>query len=255
MTKLPLYLKRAAPAILSVIASAGVVATAVLAAKATPKAMSLLDDAEKEKGRKLTKPEIIKTAAPAYIPTVLTGASAIACIIGANALNERRQAALASAYALVSDSFSKYRSKVKDICGEEAHEKVMESLLVEDCKDVHLEAPTIGSNASLDFCDDSKTEHIFHDAFSDRYFKTTIPKVLEAEYHLNRNFTLRGAVSLNEFYEFLGLSPTDFGDAVGWSMMGGIEWIDFDHHKAKLKDGTPCYVIETIFPPETGYED
>jgi hypothetical protein len=32
-----------------------------------------------------------------------------------------------------------------------------------------------------------------------------------AEYHLNRNYILRGEAVINELYEFLGLEPTDWG--------------------------------------------
>ena len=95
-----LFLKKNASTILTCIGSAGVIATSVMAVKATPKALALLENAETEKGEGLTKIEKIKVVGPAYIPAVLIGASTIACIFGANILNQRQQAALMSAYAL-----------------------------------------------------------------------------------------------------------------------------------------------------------
>lgn len=83
--------------------------TAVMAVKATPKALRLIEEAEKEKGKKLTKTETVKVAWTPYIPTVLVGASTIACIFGANVLNKRRQAALMSAYALLDSSYKEYK--------------------------------------------------------------------------------------------------------------------------------------------------
>ena len=44
------FIKKNASTILACVGAAGVVSTAVLAVKATPKAMSLLDDAIEEKG-------------------------------------------------------------------------------------------------------------------------------------------------------------------------------------------------------------
>ena len=255
MNKLILYLKRAAPTILTVAASGGIVASVVFAVRDTPKAMRLLDEAEREKGRKLTKAEAVVTAAPVYIPTVVTGASAIACVVGANILNKRQQAALAGAYALIGNSYKKYRNKVREIYGEEAHRRIIEELSVETCEDRNIEAPTFVTSASLDFRDENEETHIFHDVFSDRYFETTVSKVLQAEYHLNRNFTMGANVSLNDFYDFLGLKRTDFGDAVGWSMETGLSWIDFDHRKTTLKDGTVCYAIIMVFEPDTGFAD
>ena len=123
------FMKRNSTTILTIIGSAGVAATAILAATETPKALRLIEEAKKKKGEELTKVEIVKAAAPAYIPAVVTGASTIACVVGANSLNKRAQASLASAYALVSSTYSEYKDKVKELCGEETHEKVMTVLL------------------------------------------------------------------------------------------------------------------------------
>lgn len=87
-------------------------------------------------------------------------------------------------------------------------------------------------------------------SFSQRYFESTIEKVIQAEYHLNRNFMFAGVISLNDFYEFLGLEKTELGDAVGWSNCNGdIYWIDFNHHRLTLDDGMEIYVIDMVFEP------
>ena len=39
--------------------------------KATPKALSLLEQAKEEKGEELTKLETVKIAGPAYIPSIV----------------------------------------------------------------------------------------------------------------------------------------------------------------------------------------
>lgn len=110
--------------LLTCIGSIGVVATSVMAVKATPKAIKLLEASENEKGEKLTKTEIVKIAAPAYIPAAVVGASTIACIFGANILNKDSQASLASAYALLDRSYKEYRNKVNDLYGDEADDEV-----------------------------------------------------------------------------------------------------------------------------------
>ena len=78
-------------------------------------------------------------------------------------------------------------------------------------------------------------------------------EVMDAEYHINRNFALRGETNLNEFYEFLGLDPTDAGCEIGWDIYSdeyAFEklWIDFEHHLVVTEDGTEYYRIE-IVPP------
>lgn len=111
--------------LLTCIGAIGVVATSVIAVKATPKATRLLEASEKEKGEKLTKMEVVKIAAPAYIPAAVVGASTIACIFGANILNKHSQASMASAYALLDRSYKEYRNKVNALYGEEADDKVI----------------------------------------------------------------------------------------------------------------------------------
>ena len=254
MKRMLLYLQKAAPAILTGIAGIGVIATAILSAKATIKVNRLLDEAEDRKGESLTKTEKLKIAAPAYIPVIALGGLTIAVICEINILNKRQQIALASAYVIAKERFQKYRNKVKDIYGEEAHRKIMDELTVENCADTDIIAVGFASNSSLDFQTEEKT-YIFHDVFSDRYFESTFSKVLQAEYHLNRNFALSAKISLNDFYNFLGLERTDYGQFVGWSMDTGILWIDFNHHKTVLENGTPCYNIEFLFEPDESFAD
>ena len=67
------YLKRSAPTIMTCVAAVGMVATVVMAVKATPKAIRLLEQASEEKGEKLSGAETVKTAAPVYIPACTTG--------------------------------------------------------------------------------------------------------------------------------------------------------------------------------------
>ena len=99
---------RSSPTILTVVASIGVIATTITAVQATPKAIKLLKEAELEKGENLTKLEIVRVAGPTYIPSVLLGVSTIACIFGANALNQKKQASLYRAYK-VSVKTSKWK--------------------------------------------------------------------------------------------------------------------------------------------------
>lgn len=136
--------------LLTCIGAIGVVATSIMAVKATPKATKLLEASEKEKGDKLTKMEVVKIAGPAYIPSVIVGLSTIACIFGANILTRNSQASMASAYALLDRSYKEYRNKVNALYGEEADERVVaevandhydeydESVIDEESDDVKL---------------------------------------------------------------------------------------------------------------------
>ena len=253
------FVKKNAPTILTSLSAIGVIATSVLTAKATIKASKFLEEAEYKKKNELTTTEIIKVAAPSYIPTIIIGVSTITCIFGANILNKRSQAALASAYALIDNSYRQYRNKVEELYGEEVHNNVVDAIAKEECKDVHISTCGLGSNYTQEIDGDSDPS-LFYDEYSGRYFESTIEKILLAEYHLNRNYVARGYARLNEFYEFIGLEPTNYGDAVGWDICSELFWIDFNHRKTIINigdadDKIECYIIEMPYYPSEDYMD
>lgn len=243
------WLKQNSPTILICISAIGVVATAVLAAKAAPKAKRLLEEAEAEKGEELTSLEKVKTAGSVYIPAAVTGVLTITCMFSANTLSRRTQAALSSAYALLDQSFGRYQKKVKEIFGEEAHDQIVGEILMEDAEKVSITANGFCSS-SLDFGVTDEVERRFYDSFSGRAFTSTIEKVLQAEYHFNRNFVIGGGYAdINQFYEFLGLAPIEGGGVIGWNCEEELYWIDFNHSITKLDDGFEYCIIDFMFDP------
>lgn len=241
------FFKKHGTTILTGVGAAGVVATAVSAAKATPKAMRLLEQAKEEKGEELTKTEKFKVAAPAYIPTAIIGASTIACIVGSHILDKRKQAALISAYTLLDSSYKEYQEKVKETFGEEAEEKIKHEI----AKEKYDENPL---NKEFE-----ETNIFFYEHRND-FFELELEDVQEAEYQLNRMFALRGHVSLNDFYDLLNLPRTPAGDVLGWSIYAGesaygYQWIDFFHVKDTMDDGTVFYRIDTPYGPTADYMD
>ena len=208
--------------------------TSVMAVKETQKALRLIAEAEKEKGESLTKLEVVKAAAPVYIPAIATGAATIACIFGANALNKRHQAALMSAYALLDSSYKDYKNKVKDLYGEEADQKVRDDVAKDKFKDDELYHE-----------DDGK--QLFYDEYSNRYFRATNETVLRAEYEINRILAEDCYATLNEYYDLLDIPKVDHGEYVGWSS-AQMYWINFRHEKVEIDDGLECYIISITEP-------
>lgn len=240
------FIKNNSATILSTIGGAGVIATTVMAVKATPKAIYLLEQAKEEKGDDLTRMQKVVVAAPAYIPAMVAGVSTIACIFGANVLNKRKQASLMSAYALVNSSYKEYREKVKVLYGEDSDEQVQ----VEVAKDHHDEDDVL----------DTDGEELFYDQFSKRYFKSTIYKVQRAEYEVNRDLAMQESVTVNDFYRYLDLPGIEGGDVIGWSSPMNFAaywqvWIDFSHSEFTLDDGTKCRKIWMFQEPMVGFDE
>ena len=228
-----LFLSKHASTILTCAGGAGVVVTSVMAAKATLKALALVGEA-KEKNDELTKFDYVVAAFPAYIPAIVMGVSTIACIFGANILNKRAQASLASAYALLNSSYNDYRAQAIKLYGDEADDKIKEGVAKDKC---------IGDGKLK-----NSGKQLFYDDYSGRYFESTIEDVLRAEYNMNRKVALSGGAFLNDFYNELDLSETEYGNYLGWSTgqlteMYSNPCIKFGHSKFTFDDGLECTVI------------
>ena len=242
---------------LTIAGGAGVVITAIVTARATPKALNLLRDARSEKADELTTMEKAKTVLPAYLPSIAVGSATILCIFGANILNKKNQASIVSAYSLLEQSYRDYQRKLKELYGVEAHERIEESLVIEKTKDVYISNDYLGVMTCSLYLDESVSKPVlFYEPISDRYFEATIEQVINAEYHLNRNFALGGAAILNELYDFLGIESIPAGDEMGWAPTDeGEFWIEFNHIKKQLPDGRTFYIIDMPFAPRVNYDD
>ena len=250
-------LRKHSPTILTCIGASGVLGTAILAVKATPKAMSLIEEEKAaknaENGQKLTRMETIAVCWQCYLPAAVTGVATIGCIFGANVLNKRQQASLMSAYAFLNRSFQEYQNAVKEVFGEEGHQQVVEHLMVEKPKVPGIYGSVWGEN--FDFGETDEQKRLFYDVLSKRYFEAKISDVLLAELHTNRNFAINGGeISVQEFYSFLGLdTPEDLKDLC-WYVSDYYYFIDFAHTKHYVDDGperepVECWSIEMPFPP------
>lgn len=239
------FIKRNGSTILTCVGGVGVVATAVMAVKATPEAMELIDRATKKKGEELTKVETVKVAWKPYIPSVLIGAGTLACVFGANVLNRKQQAALMSAYALLDNTYKEYQKKVEELYGEGSDREIKNEI----AKDHYDEEDDYGDGLEL-----------FYDEYSQRYFRSTELDVLKAEYELNRILSESCGAFLNEFYDLLKLDIVDYGNYLGWSTCELVEsfgacWVDFRHTKVEMDDGMECTIISFMQDPIFDFEN
>ena len=189
-----------------------------------------------------------------YIPSAAICLSTVACIFGANILNKKQQAALITTYGLLNASYKKYKDKVKEVCGEETHKNILDEVMKEECNIARKNwAYTFAGAGTLALDDDDEPDIVrtFYDPFSKRYFDCPLSKVIDAEYHINRNYMINGAVSMNDFYEFIGIPIIENGDDYGWSIdeLQDFFWIDFFHNSISLDDGMKIIAIEYLFDP------
>jgi len=244
-------LHKHSPEILTGIGIAGMVTATVLAVRATPKALILIEEekrrvnekllAEAKKNKqencdridKLKPVELIKTTWLCYIPAAVTGAISVACLVGASSVNLKRNAALATAYSLSKSTLKEYQEKVIETIGEKKEEKIRDSI----AKDRLQRDPVINKEVIIT----GKGETLCYDSITSRYFKCDIEKIRKVENELNKRLISEMYVSLNEFYYEVGLRATNLGDDLGWNVNDGL--IGFEFSSQLAEDETPCLVI------------
>ena len=124
----------------------------------------------------LTKAEVVSHVWK-YIPTSMIMASTLICIIAANGLNKRKQAALTSAYVL-ENTYKQYREKVKELYGNEADENVVREIGLDNV-----------NRCDMDSSDDPNVL-LFYDGWRGEYFQATMDDVLRAELTVNRRLAV-----------------------------------------------------------------
>ena len=247
------------PEILTGVGIAGMVTTVVLAVKATPKAMELIEEERikklnesdestpvKNSNEILTPIETIKVAWKPYIPAAVTGVASIACIISANSVHVKRNAALMTAYQLSTTALSDYREKVVETIGEKKEATVRDKVAKKKIK----ESPVNNSTIIMT----GKGNTLIYDSHSDRYFRSDIDKIRNAVLDLNERMVNGNEmyISLNDFYDEIGLKHTEIGDSVGWRIDKGR--IDVRYSAQLTDDNEPCIVLDHLMPPEYGFD-
>lgn len=236
---------RHAPEMLTGFGIAGMFTAVVFAAKATPKAVKLIEAREREKGDMLTKAEMVQTAWKCYIPATAACIGAVVCFVSANAIHTKRSAALTAAYALSESAFLDYRQKVVDTVGEKKEELIHAAVVQDKIDKAQL------SKSEVIITGNGET--LCYDAFAGRPFHSDKAKIDRAVNELNRLILSEDFASLNDFYDFLGLKHTEAGDYLGWnSKHPGYVDVRFSSHL--LEDHRPCLAISFNVAPKYEYD-
>lgn len=252
------------PEILMGIGITGMVTTTVMAVRATPKALMLIEAEKRRLNRELLEEakksgceecnqitrlepvDLIKVTWKCYIPAGITGIVSIACLIGASSVNARRNAALATAYTLSETTLRDYQKKVIETIGEKKEQTVRDAVAKE-----HIERDPV-ENKEVIFSGRGNT--LCYDSISGRYFRSDMDAIKKAENELDARLRNEMYISLNEFYYEIGLEPLRvIGDDLGWNIDSG--YLDLGFSSQIATDGTPCLVIEYNPAPRYDYRN
>lgn len=245
------------PEILTGIGIAGMISTTVLAVKATPKAVRILEEEKRNREldrkhgvdnlfapEKISVTDTVKLCWKCYIPSAVTCATSITCLIGASSVNAKRNAALTAAYKLSESALHRYKNAVIETIGEKKEHAVQDKVAESHIK----ENPVVSSEVIIT----EKGNTLCYDTLSGRYFKSDIEKIKKAENIINHRMLDDMYVSLNEFYDEIDLPHTKVGDELGWNI-NISRMIELYFSSQIAEDGTPCIVINYDTTPECNY--
>lgn len=238
---------RRSPEILIALGVTGFISTTVLAVKATPKALLLIAAKKKAEGKtELTVKETVQATWKCYVPAVVTGTVSTACIIGANSVNAKRNAALATAYKISETAFREFKEKTIETVGEKKVQTIREKI----AQDKVDKNPPEKTGKSIIITGNGTT--LCLDGVFNQYFESSKDAIERGVNAVNYRMLSEQYVSLNDLYDEIGVDRIEVGDMVGWNISkhGMIE-VDFD--TALSKDNRPCLVIHYTVAPVYDY--
>lgn len=253
--KLGGVISKNSPTILTSLAVGGLITTTIMAVRATPKALQILEEERKNREQDrlngvdeqfapaiISHMDTFKLTWKCYIPSTIMGIATATCIICANSINLRRNAALASVYSLTETTLREYQAKVVETIGKNKEQKIKDEIAQDRVSNTNQDALVItGSGDTL--CMDLTTG---------RYFRSNVEKIKRAEIDANMELIDSMWMSLNEFYGILDLPPVDIGWDIGWDVNrdGKIKL----NIRATIADNNePCITMEFEKEPRPKY--
>ena len=268
-----LKLKKHSPEILLVAGIVGAVTSAVMACKATLKANDIVEESRTqidtihevsenpEMAEKYSEEDKKKDLAIVYTqtavkfiklygPSVLLGVASLGCMVGSNRILNKRNVALAAAYATVDKGFKEYRGRVIERFGKELDKELRYNIKAQEFEKVTVD-DNGNETVTTETVDVADPNHyspyaiIFDDGNTgwDKDPELTKFFLIQQQNYANDLLKSRGHLFLNEVYDMLGAKRTKAGAQVGWvydeKNASGDNFVDlgiFDINNPKARD-------------------
>lgn len=268
-----LKLKKHSPEILLVAGAVGAVTSTVMACKATLKVNEVLEDTKQQidtihqissdpaMAEKYTEEDSKKDLAIVYTqtavkfiklygPSVALGVVSLGCMIGSNRILNKRNAALAAAYAAVDKSFKDYRGRVIERFGKQLDKELRYNIKAQEVEEITTDenGKEVVTKSTVEVADpnsyspyaivfDDGNEGWDPDPERSKFF------LIQQQNWANERLKSRGHLFLNEVYDMLGARRTKAGAQVGWvydeTNCFGDNYVDFgifDTARSKARD-------------------
>lgn len=240
--------KKRSPELLIGMGIGGMIAAIVTGIRATDemnKDIEKVKEETKEMPKKERQKEVVKTVVKHQWPTAVIFMMSLLAIVSADNIHYKRNAAMAVMVQASEVATQEYRNVVREVAGEEKAKEVQRVYEERMRQEPHHEAPT---NVHIITGD----EYWIFDEFTNTMFRSDAVVVNAAVNECNRRILEEMYISLEEFYEEIGIKSAKVNTSVGWNNNIGhikIKW------GASLIEGRPCATIEYINKPKEGFRE
>lgn len=263
--KVGFKLKKHSPEILVVTGVVGIVASTIMACKATTKVSEIIDETKETidtihdsvgkglhtaDGEEYTQEVANKDLAIVYVqtgwkfvklygPSVALGIASIGCMVGSNRILKKRNIALAAAFKAVDTSFKEYRERVVNRFGKELDRELRFGIKAKEIEEkvVDEEGNETTVTKTVEVMDPNVTHSIYSVVFCEGNTGWTknaeLNKVflIQQQNWANDKLRLNGILTLNEVYDMIGAQRTAYGQIAGWvytdDCSAGDNFVDF----------------------------
>ena len=230
-----------APTILTGTAVGGVVASLITMRNSTLKADKIIKEHQAKQKEELKFKEKFLLTWKTYIPTAISAGLTIAAIISSNVISKKRLSALSILCSGAEAALSQYQNKVEQLIGKNKAQKVKDEI----AQDI-VDASDITEND-----DEESIQEVGQgttwclDKLTGRKFKSSAEHIRRAQNDANMALLGGSQISLNEFYDYLGLDNCSLGDIVGFDESNPVN-ISFS---SALKGSQPVLVLSYNVSP------
>ena len=242
--------KKHSPEILIVTGVVGIIASTVMACKATTKVNDIVDETKEtidtihdsvgkglhtSDGEEYTQEVANKDLAIVYVqtglkfvklygPSVVLGIASIGCIVGSNHILRKRNVALAAALTAMETSFKEYRGRLIDRFGKDLDRELRFGIKAKEVeeKNVDENGKETTVTKTVEVVDPNSIHSIYSVVFCEgnsgwtRNAELNKVFLIQQQNYANDKLKLNGILTLNEVYDMIGAPRTAYGQIAGW---------------------------------------
>lgn len=238
--------KKHSPEILAVAGVVGIVASGVMACKASTKLSGVIEETKEQLDQvhdyvekngfsdKYTEEDSKKDTAIIYTqtavklvklygPAVILGTLSITAMLTSNKILRKRNIALAAAYTTVDRAFKDYRGRVIERFGEELDRELKYNLKSKEIEEVvtdeNGEETTVKKTVKAMNPNDISEYARFFDESCSSWNKSQFHNQMflkQQQNYANDLLKAQGYLFLNDVYKMLGMDVAPYGQVVGW---------------------------------------